>query len=115
MDPTDGDLLLADCENSHIIAFRKTHEGSWEHAEAEDVGLGSDIHAVFHADGTPYISCIRRGDATVTYHDGGAWQSERVADSARPRTDIRRDPAGGLGVLYGRNSGGGGVGLGRQE
>jgi len=113
VDPTDGDLLIAHAANNRIIAFRKTHLGSWQDAEAEALGVGGGIHAVFREDGIPFISCIRLGQTFVTYHDGGAWQSERVADYARPRTDIRRDPAGGLGVLYGRQ--GGGVGLGRQE
>jgi hypothetical protein len=116
VDPTDGDLLIADSGDRHIIAFRKTHLGSWEDAEAEDVvgGLGNSIHAVFDVDGTPFISYSPMGSETfVAYYEGGAWQTERVSGEARTRTDIRRDPDGGLGVLYG--SWDGGVRLGRKE
>ena len=109
----DEDLLIAHSGNNDIYAFRKTHLGRWQDAEAEAVGYGGDIRAAFRGDGTPFISCIPSGDAVVTYHDGAAWQSVRIADNARPRTAIRRDPAGGLGVICGRQ--GGGVGLGRQE
>jgi hypothetical protein len=105
-----GDMIAADSAASRVWVFHKPAGGSWD--AGDDVADGGNIHAMFDGADTPYISLVFGSQTSVAFNDGTGWQVEPVQDNTGGRTDIRRDPQGGLGVLYGRNEGG--IGLARK-
>lgn len=109
-----GKMLAAERAAGPIWVFRKPAAGLWSAGEEVVTGLnGRQLDAAFDGAGTPYLSFVVNGQTFVAFDDGTGWQAERVADDYDDlRTDIRRDPQGGLGVLYGRWEGG--VGLARK-
>jgi subtilisin family serine protease len=107
----DGALIAADANSTSGITVFRYDGVNW--SAGESVGPARYIRLEFMGTAspfTPYISLNDDGGTFVDFFDQGSqtWVREPVEknNAVYARNDIRRDPAGGLGLLYGLTNGG---------
>jgi len=105
----DGDMIATHSVSRRVSVFRKPLGGAWD--AGTYAAEGRDLGAAFDGAGTPYVSFVNNNQTSVAFDDGSGWQTERVEDGTLGGSDLRRDPQGGLGVLYEPQAGGIGIGF----